>query len=74
MDTINLDCSVSNEGGGGLKSGSGSETSDESEQTITAVGVGKHKPPTHIPDQGSDDGIEMDQSVQPNSDFSLWTI
>ena len=59
MDTINLDCSVSDEGGGGLKSGSGSETSDEPEPTITAVGVGNHMPPTPIPDQGSDDRIEM---------------
>ena len=67
MDTRNLDYSVSDEGGGGLKSGSGSETSDELEPTITEVGEGKHKPPTSIPDQGSDDGIEMDQSVQPNS-------
>ena len=69
MDTINLDCSVSDEGGGGLKSGSGSETSDEPEPTITAFGVGKHKPPTPIPDQGSDDGIELDQSVQLNSEL-----
>ena len=32
MDTSNLDCSVSDEGGG-LKSGSGSATSDESGPT-----------------------------------------
>ena len=64
-----MDYSVSDEGGGGLKSGSGSETSDEPEPTITTVGVGKHKPPTPIPDQASDDGIEMDQSVQPNSEL-----
>ena len=64
MDTRNLDYSVSDEGGG-----SGSETSDEPEPTITEVGVGKHNPPTSIPDQGSDDGIEMDQSDQPNSEL-----
>ena len=56
-------------GGGGLKSGSGSETSDEPEPTITVVGVGQPMPPTPISDQGSDDGIEMDQSVQPNSEL-----
>ena len=69
MDTIHLDCSVSDERGGGLKSGFGLETSDEPEPTITAVWVVKSKPPTPIPDQGSDDGIEMDQSVQPNSEL-----
>ena len=64
MDTRNLDYSVSDEGGG-----SGSETSDEPEPTITEVGVGKPNPPTSIPDQGSDDGIEMDQSDQPNCEL-----
>ena len=63
MDTMHLDCGVSDEGGGGLKSRSGSKTSNEPEPTITAIGVWKPKPPTPIPDQGSDDGIEMDQSV-----------
>ena len=66
---INLDYNVNNEGGGDLKSRSGSETSDIPEQTITAVGVGKPKPPTPMPDQGSDDGIKMDQNVQPNSEL-----
>ena len=74
MDTRNLECSVNYEGGG-LKLGSGSETSDEHEPTIKPVRVWKPKHPTPIPDQGSDDGIEMNQSVQPNSElFSMDNI
>ena len=50
-----------------IKSGSG--TSDEPESMITSVGEGKPTHPTLRPDQGSDNGLEMDQGVQPKPEL-----